>query len=66
MFVTSTSDMLSGLRRQGVKRILLATGDRQEVAERVTVGLGLDGIRAGLTPDQKCCLSFRSASAAWR
>lgn len=51
-----THDMLSKLRRQGVKRILLATGDRQEVAERVTVGLGLDGIRAGLTPDQKVLL----------
>ncbi|MGF7161523.1 heavy metal translocating P-type ATPase [Rhodoligotrophos appendicifer] len=51
-----THDMLAGLRRQGIKRILLATGDRQEVAERVTEGLGLDGIRAGLTPDQKVLL----------
>ena len=51
-----THDMLSGLRRQGVNRIILATGDRQEVAERVTAGLGLDGIRAGLTPDQKVLL----------
>lgn len=49
-------DMLSGLRGQGVERILLATGDRREVAERVTQGLGLDGIRAGLTPDQKVLL----------
>src|SRR5690606_27049995 len=51
-----THDMLSGLRRRGVDRILLATGDRQEVAQRVTVGLGLDGIRAGLSPDQKVLL----------
>lgn len=51
-----TIDMLGGLRRQGVNRILLATGDRQEVADRVTAGLGLDGIRAGLTPDQKVLL----------
>ncbi|RST85441.1 cadmium-translocating P-type ATPase [Aquibium carbonis] len=51
-----TRGMLSGLRRQGIGRILLATGDRQEVAERVTEGLGLDGIRAGLTPDQKVLL----------
>ncbi|OYX44519.1 MAG: cadmium-translocating P-type ATPase [Rhodobacterales bacterium 32-67-9] len=48
--------MLAGLRRQGVGRILLATGDRREVAERVTEGLGLDGLRAGLTPDQKVLL----------
>ncbi len=37
-------------------RILLATGDRADVAERVTEGLGLDGLRAGLTPDQKVLL----------
>lgn len=49
-------EMLASLRRQGVVRILLATGDRAEVAARVTAGLGLDGIRAGLTPDEKVLL----------
>lgn len=49
-------EMLAVLRREGVERILLATGDRAEVAERVTDGLGLDGLRAGLTPDQKVLL----------
>ena len=48
--------MLDGLRAQGIGRILLATGDRADVAERVTEGLGLDGLRAGLTPDQKVLL----------
>jgi len=48
--------MLAGLRQLGIGRILLATGDRIEVAERVTKGLGLDGVRAGLTPDQKVLL----------
>lgn len=48
--------MLAVLRRQGVARILLATGDRADVAERVTEGLGLDGLRAELTPDQKVLL----------
>jgi heavy metal translocating P-type ATPase len=48
--------MLVGFRQEGVGRILLATGDRAEVAERVTEGLGLDGLRAGLTPDQKVLL----------
>jgi P-type E1-E2 ATPase len=51
-----TGAMLAGLRRQGIGRILLATGDRADVAERVTEGLGLDGLRAGLTPDQKVLL----------
>ncbi|MCL7466509.1 heavy metal translocating P-type ATPase [Phaeovulum sp. NW3] len=48
--------MLAALRGQGIARILLATGDRADVAERVTDGLGLDGIRAGLTPDEKVLL----------
>ncbi|CUH67458.1 Silver exporting P-type ATPase [Thalassovita gelatinovora] len=51
-----TRAMLSGLRREGIGRILMATGDRAEVAERVTEGLGLDGVRANLTPDQKVLL----------
>ena len=51
-----TAGMLAGLRREGIARILLATGDRAAVAERVTEGLGLDGVRAGLTPDQKVLL----------
>lgn len=48
--------MLGGLRREGIARILLATGDRADVAERVAEGLGLDALRAGLTPDQKVLL----------
>ncbi|HEY9215667.1 MAG TPA: heavy metal translocating P-type ATPase [Ancylobacter sp.] len=48
-----TSDLLAGLRRLGIGRILLATGDRRAVAEAVTAGLRLDAIRADLTPDQK-------------
>lgn len=48
--------MLDGLRQQGIARILLATGDRADVAARVTEGLGLDEVHAGLTPDQKVLL----------
>jgi heavy metal translocating P-type ATPase len=48
--------LLAGLRRLGVGRLVLATGDRAEVAEAVTAGLGFDAVRAGLTPDQKVLL----------
>ena len=48
--------MLGELRRQRIGRILLATGDRAEVARGVTAGLGLDGLHAGLTPDRKVLL----------
>ncbi len=51
-----TAELLAGLRRLRVRRILLATGDRRAVAEAVTKGLDLDGIRSGLTPDQKVLL----------
>lgn len=50
------SAVLAGLRGEGIERILLATGDRAEVAERITEGLGLDGVRAELSPDQKVLL----------
>jgi P-type E1-E2 ATPase len=48
--------LLAGLRGLGVGRLVLATGDRAEVAEAVTAGLGFDAVRAGLTPDQKVLL----------
>ncbi|SEN89858.1 heavy metal-(Cd/Co/Hg/Pb/Zn)-translocating P-type ATPase [Loktanella fryxellensis] len=53
---SGTADLLAGLRRLGIARIILATGDRRAVAEAVTEGLGLDAIRADLTPDQKVLL----------
>lgn len=47
---------LGSLRREGVERIILATGDRADVAKHVTQGVRLDCIHAGLTPDQKVLL----------
>jgi len=51
-----TADLLAGLRKLGVARIVLATGDRRAVAEAVTEGLGLDAVRADLAPGQKVAL----------
>jgi P-type E1-E2 ATPase len=51
-----TRELVAGLRRLGVGRILLATGDRRAVAEGVTQGLGLDVVQADLTPDEKVLL----------
>ncbi len=48
--------MLGTLRGRGISRILLATGDRAAVAQRITTGMGLDGVKADLTPDQKVLL----------
>lgn len=41
------------LRRAGVGRIVMLTGDRQEVADAVAVGLGVDEVLAGQTPADK-------------
>jgi P-type E1-E2 ATPase len=53
---SETAGFLAGVRRYGIRRILLATGDRRAVAQAVAESLGLDGIRAELTPDQKVLL----------
>jgi heavy metal translocating P-type ATPase len=50
---TETAAVLRALRRLGVEHIVVATGDRREVAEAVTAGLPIDAVRAELTPDQK-------------
>ena len=46
-------DFLHRLRKLGFERLVLATGDRREVADAVTAGLPFDAVRSELTPDQK-------------
>ena len=48
-----TGALLAALRALGHRRILLATGDRTEVARAFSEWLGLDAVRAGLTPEGK-------------
>ena len=48
-----TQTLLQSLRKLGIQRIVLATGDRRDVAEAVAAGLGIDAVRSELTPDQK-------------
>ena len=45
--------LLDELKRLGIARIVLATGDRAQVARQITAGLPIDAVRAELTPDQK-------------
>jgi P-type E1-E2 ATPase len=44
---------LLNLRALGVERIVLASGDRRDVAEMIATGLAIDAIRSELDPDQK-------------
>jgi heavy metal translocating P-type ATPase len=48
-----TEALLGDLRTLGVERVVLATGDRRDVAEMVARGLPIDAVRSELTPDQK-------------
>ncbi|HYH11042.1 MAG TPA: cation-translocating P-type ATPase, partial [Thermomicrobiales bacterium] len=46
-------ESLDALRREGVERIVMLTGDRREVAESIAAQAGIDEVRAGLLPDEK-------------
>jgi heavy metal translocating P-type ATPase len=50
---TDTSAALRGLRRAGVDRVVMVTGDRLEVAEPIGMSLGLDQVFADRTPAEK-------------
>ncbi|MDH6605650.1 heavy metal translocating P-type ATPase [Streptomyces sp. SAI-208] len=47
------SRTLRRLRAAGIDRLVMLTGDRREPAREVGAVLGLDGVRAGLTPAGK-------------
>jgi heavy metal translocating P-type ATPase len=48
-----TQALLRDLKSLGVARIVLATGDRRDVAEMVAKGLPIDAVSSELSPDQK-------------
>ncbi len=44
---------VAALKRIGVERVVLLTGDNQRAAQKIGNGLGVDDVRAELLPDQK-------------
>ncbi|NJN66974.1 MAG: heavy metal translocating P-type ATPase [Chloroflexaceae bacterium] len=48
-----SADIVAGLKHIGIRRVVLLTGDNPSVAERLGQLVGVDEIRAGLTPEQK-------------
>ena len=48
-----TEAMLREMREMGIERMVLATGDRHDVARFIATGLSFDLVRSELTPDQK-------------
>lgn len=50
---SDAGSVLAAFRRAGVSRIVLASGDRQDIADGVGVALGVDLILGDLTPEHK-------------
>jgi Cd2+/Zn2+-exporting ATPase len=46
-------EAIEGLQEQGIRRVLLLTGDREESATAIAAALGVRELHAQLTPDQK-------------
>ena len=49
----SVKDVLAHLRRLGVKRLIMLTGDNPAVAERIGQAVGVTEVRASLMPEDK-------------
>ena len=48
--------LLLDLKRRGVERIVLATGDSRDVAEAIAAGLPIDLVQSDLIPEQKVAI----------
>ena len=62
---TGAVEAVAALRRAGVRRIFMLTGDRAETAKEIAEAVRLDGFRAGLLPEDKvgCLEELMNASA---
>jgi cation transport ATPase len=56
---------LRRFRSSGVTRIVLASGDRKEIANSIGSQLDIDEIRGGQTPQDKVAIEAISAAASW-
>ncbi|MGE5578924.1 MAG: heavy metal translocating P-type ATPase [Bacillota bacterium] len=50
---TGAAALVAGLKRAGVKKTVMLTGDNASAASRVARELGIDEVRAGLLPEEK-------------
>lgn len=59
-----SAGVLAGLRQAGISRIVLASGDRQDVVDGVAGQLPLDAALGDLAPDDKLALVARESASA--
>ncbi len=57
-------DVVAGLREAGISRIVLASGDRQDVVDAVASKLHVDVAKGELSPSDKLALVARESDAA--
>lgn len=50
---SDTADTIAGLRRAGIHRIIMLTGDSQDTASRIAAAAGIEEIHASLLPVDK-------------
>jgi heavy metal translocating P-type ATPase len=58
------AEALAAVRREGVNRVVVVTGDRRDVAEAVTAGLPVDRIVADASPARKVDVVIEESRAA--
>lgn len=61
----SAAPMIARLRKAGVGRIVMLTGDQPQAAQAVAARVGIDEVHAGLLPEQKLELIRRMRAEGW-
>lgn len=49
----AATEVVASLRAEGIRKLVMLTGDRQAIADRVGAAVGVDDVRGGLLPQQK-------------
>jgi Cd2+/Zn2+-exporting ATPase len=50
---SDSSESLKGLKKQGVKRLVMLSGDRFEIAQKIGLAAGIDEVKSQLLPQDK-------------
>ena len=53
---TGVRGFLDALRANGIERVVLASGDRQSVADHIAAGLPIDVVKGDLSPEEKVAI----------
>ena len=59
----TTKDAISGLKKNGIKKTIMLTGDANETAQRVAAEIGIDEVHSELLPADKVALVERILNA---